>query len=32
MQKCKRADKEFLKSDEFNDYYDKYFSGKRLKK
>ncbi len=27
-----RADKEFLKSDEFNDYYDKYFSGKKTKK
>lgn len=27
-----RADKEFLKSDEFNDYYEKYFKGKKTKK
>lgn len=27
-----RADKEFLKSDEFNDYYEKYFKGKKSKK
>lgn len=27
-----RADKEFLKSDEFNDYYDKFFKGKYSKK
>lgn len=26
-----RADKEFLKSDEFNDYYEKYFKGKKSK-
>lgn len=27
-----KADKEFLKSDEFNDYYEKYFKGKKTKK
>lgn len=27
-----KADKEFLKSDEFNDYYEKYFKGKKSKK
>ncbi len=27
-----KADKEFLKSDEFNDYYDKFFKGKYSKK
>lgn len=26
-----KADKEFLKSDEFNDYYEKYFKGKKSK-